>query len=53
MGDVLALKGDEGRESLRKARGSWQTSVDPGIPEPVHTEYIGVLRQTERTETSK
>ena len=33
MGDVLASEGDEGRGSLRKARGSCQTSFDPGIPE--------------------
>ena len=42
MGDVLALEGDEGRGSLRKARGSRQTGVDPGIPESVHTESIGM-----------
>ena len=33
MGDVLASKDDEGRGSLRKAWGSWQTSYDPEIPE--------------------
>ena len=33
MGDVLALVGDERRGRLRKAWGSCQTSVDPGIPE--------------------
>jgi hypothetical protein len=33
MGDVLALEGDEGRERLRKAWGSRQIGVDPGIPE--------------------
>lgn len=53
MGDVLALEGDEGRESLRKAWGSWQMSVDPEIPEPACAEYIGTLQQTEWTETSK
>ena len=53
MGDVLALEGDEGRGSLRKAWGRRQTFVDPGIPELAHTEYIGVLRPTQRTETSQ
>ena len=42
MGDVLASGGDEGRGRLRKARGSCQTSVDPGIPELACTESIGV-----------
>ena len=42
MGDVLVLGGFEGRERLRKARSSCQMSVDPGIPELTHTEYIGV-----------
>ena len=27
--DALAITGDEGRGSLRKASGSWQTSIDP------------------------
>ena len=27
--DALAATGDEGRCSLRKATGSWQTSFDP------------------------
>jgi len=49
--DALAVGGDEGRGSLRKASGSWQTSFDPGISEwgnpPAgrqvsHTESIGV-----------
>ena len=40
MGDVLALEGDEGRGRLRKARGSRQTGVDPGIPELPSGEYI-------------
>ena len=42
MGDVLALEGDEGRGSLRKAWGSRQTDVDPGIPDLVSAEYLGV-----------
>ena len=29
MMDALAITGDEGRGSLRKATGSWQTSFDP------------------------
>ena len=40
MGDVLASGGDEGRGSLRKARGSRQTDIDPEIPELVRREYI-------------
>ena len=31
--DALAITGDEGRGSLRKAEGSWQTSFDPPISE--------------------
>ena len=31
--DALAITGDEGRGSLRKAAGSWQTSCDPEISE--------------------
>ena len=31
--DALAITGDEGRGSLRKAAGSWQTSNDPQISE--------------------
>ena len=31
--DALAITGDEGRGSLRKAVGSWQTSFDPQISE--------------------
>jgi hypothetical protein len=33
MVDALAMSGDEGRSSLRKAAGSWQTSCDPQISE--------------------
>lgn len=29
MVDALAVIGDEGRGSLRKATGSWQISFDP------------------------
>ena len=54
MGDVLALEGDEGRGSLRKAWGSRQTDVDPGIPEQGDSaEYIGIVPLTQGTETSK
>ena len=53
MGDVLALEGYEGRESLRKAWGSRQIDVDPEIPEPARIEYIDTLQRTEWTETSK
>ncbi len=42
MGDVLASGGVEGRGRLRKARWSCQTSVDPGIPELIYAESIGV-----------
>ena len=33
MMDALAITGDEGRYSLRKAAGSWQISFDPQISE--------------------
>ena len=46
MGDVLALEGDEGRGSLRKAWGSRQTDVDPEIPEQDGNEYIVTVRLT-------
>jgi hypothetical protein len=31
--DALAVEGDERRGSLRKASGSWQTSIDPAMSE--------------------
>ena len=31
--DALAITGEEGRGSLRKAAGSWQTSIDPQMSE--------------------
>jgi hypothetical protein len=40
--DALAITGDEGRGSLRKAAGSWQTSFDPQMSEwgnPLRMEY--------------
>ncbi len=50
MVDALAVIGDEGRGSLRKASGSRQTDFDPEMSEwgnpPLievsHTEYIAV-----------
>ena len=33
MADALATRGDEGRGSLRKASGNWQTYCDPEISE--------------------
>ena len=58
--DALAITGDEGRGSLRKAAGSWQTSIDPQMSEwgnpPARValaEYIGQERRTGGTETSK
>ena len=45
VGDVLAPGGDEGRGRLRKAWGSCQTSIDPGIPELPYAESIGVRGQ--------
>jgi hypothetical protein len=53
MGDVLASGGDEGRGSLRKARGSRQTDDDPEIPELGRREYIATFRLTQGTETSQ
>ena len=40
--DALAITGEEGRGSLRKAAGSWQTSFDPSMSEwgnPLLMEY--------------
>jgi hypothetical protein len=31
--DALAITGDERRDSLRKASGSWQISIDPEMSE--------------------
>ena len=33
MVDALAVEGEERRGSLRKAPGSWQTSIDPEMSE--------------------
>ena len=53
--DALAITGDEGRVSLRKAMGSWQKSFDPSMSEwgnpparVLHGEYIAM--QGERGE---
>ena len=58
--DALALRGDEGRSSLRYAAGSWQPSFDPWISEWGNlsarifiTEYIGSESDTWGTEISK
>ena len=49
--DALAVRGDERRDSLRKASGRWQCTFDPEISEwgnppalrrVFNTEYIGV-----------
>ena len=60
MVDALAITGDEGRDSLRKASGSWQISFDPEMSEwgnpaarSFPPEYIGRVKQTWLTETSK
>ena len=42
MVDALAITGEEGRGSLRKAAGSWQTSFDPQMSEwgnPLRKQY--------------
>ena len=59
--DALAVRGDEGRCSLRKGSGSRQTDFDPDMSEwgnppacgYLFTEYIGIERRTRGTETSK
>ena len=60
--DALAVRGDEGRWSLRKALVRWQPTVitqrcPNGGTQPhkrlSRTEYIGVWRRTRGTETSK
>jgi hypothetical protein len=57
--DALAMIGDEGRESLRKAAVSWQISFDPRIsewgnpPKGIADRIHRSARQTGRTETSK
>ena len=51
--DALAITGDERRDSLRKASGSWQMSFDPKMSEwgnpPARVpgpEYIGPVERT-------
>ena len=41
MVDALAITGDEGRRSLRKAAGSWQTSFDPQMSEWGNPAFTG------------
>ena len=62
IADVLAITGDEGRSSLRKASGSRQTGFDPGISEwgnpprfcgALPPELNRAAKQTRRTETSQ
>ena len=55
MGNTLALKGDEGRDWLRYAPGSCQSSFDPEISEWENLYRIMpvCLRKTGGTETSK
>ena len=62
MVDALAVRGDEGRGSLREASGSRQTDFDPEMSEwgnPARfnglsaPEFIGCEKRTWGTETSK
>ena len=55
MVDALAVGGDEGRSSLRKASGSWQASFDPGMSEWGNPPFQGTTQvgRTWGTETSK
>ncbi len=40
--DALAVKGDEGRGSMRKASGRWQTIFDPKMSEWENPPLFGV-----------
>ena len=42
--DALALRGDEGRGTLRKARGRCERSVIPGCPNGATHPVTGILR---------
>ena len=60
MVDALAITGDERRDSLRKATGSWQKALIRrslnGETRPFGSfpaEYIGRVKRTQGTETSK
>ena len=51
--DALAMTGEERRGSLRKAAGSWQTSIDPQVSEwgnpaarSLRPEFIGSAERT-------
>ena len=52
--DALAITGDEGRGSLRKVSGSWQTSFDPEISEwgnpPARVTALEYIERWWRTE---
>lgn len=45
--DAQAVEGEERRGSLRKASGSWQTSIDPKISEWGNPMYVNTLFLTE------
>ena len=61
--DAWAFASEEGRGRLRKATGSRQTGLEPWMSEwgnpaernfgHYYAEYIGIVKQTRRTETSK
>jgi len=42
--DALALRGDEGRGTLRKARGRCERSLIPGSPNGATHPATGILR---------
>ena len=53
MVDALAVKDDEGRDSLRKVSGNWQVSFDPKISEwgnPTILLVISIILKSERRE---
>jgi hypothetical protein len=55
MVDALAISGDEGRSSLRKAAGSEQTHIDPqmsewGNPAERSLQHEYIVLQSERGE---
>ena len=54
MVDALAITGDEGRGSLRKISGSWQTSFDPEVSEwgnpPARVTALEYIERWWRTE---
>ena len=54
MVDALAITGDERRDSLRKATGSWQISFDPEMSEwgnpPARVTALEYIERWWRTE---